>query len=547
MDASDTENKKRPLPVKDEIKEPESKKVRVDHVESSPKLPPIKLSPMLGKNKPQVTRTLKVIPPKDPGIPKDKVLESYTLKVPKSEAAESNATKPEEKTTVTEVEKPKETENKEAKGAEKPVSPEIKVEEAKENEEKPKEQKDEKEQEAPKPQEKEAKKPTAIEIKLSKMELDHDVKEIISLLDSVKNKLGRDSIIINDKRLCIKDHPNSSTFLGHVNYTGAKSRTAHSNRAVDLDLFLIPQFTEAHHFATLEVRIPAEFLSYRGNIAVRKSAIWVIIHSGHYRPVDAPDPSPLSVEGQNAVNQTDQESRKTSTIVVESPIITRVIPIIAQADPACSSSTILVPDHDLLVTLRILPKLLNYAGSTRFGLDSNGWGSTHDGQSVRVERVEKVPRGTVTKLGRKASAKRWGDVISNAAKTHCKTIVFSNDGSASIKYSPDAVNVWPTHLRNILEHPEHTPSSSNVFTHPELEKMKDCDYWKLLMTKYQCKLQDDQNHSYTLAKDDEKYQIMDANGNQMHSDLSEESISWTETGLVVNKEPITVKRLNWIK
>lgn len=86
--------------------------------------------------------------------------------------------------------------------------------------------------------------------------------------------------------------------------------------------------------------------------------------------MDAPDPSPLSVEGQNAINQTDQETRKTSTIVVESPIITRVIPIIAQADPACSSSTILVPDHDLLVTLRILPKLLNYAGSTRFGLDS---------------------------------------------------------------------------------------------------------------------------------------------------------------------------------
>lgn len=49
---------------------------------------------------------------------------------------------------------------------------------------------------------------------------------------------------------------------------------------------------------------------------------------------------------------------------------------------------------------------------------------------MRVEKVEKVPRGTVARLGRKASAKKWGDVITNAAKTHSKTIVFSNDGSA---------------------------------------------------------------------------------------------------------------------
>ncbi|KAJ3273037.1 hypothetical protein HDV01_004814 [Terramyces sp. JEL0728] len=299
MDASESESKKRPLPVKDELREPDSKKVRVDHVESSPKFPPIKLSPMLGKNKPQVTRTLKVIPPKDPGVAKEKGLESYTLKVPQSDHEETKDTTVQEPPEIVE-----QVETKEGIPAENPISPEIKVEGAKENsdesakqkadKDKPKESTAKSKEITNKPNQadgskenevnaepkkgeakkSEAKKPSAIELKLSKMELGHDIKEIIALLDGVKNKLGRDSIIINDKRLCTKDHANSSTFLGHVNYTGAKSRTAHSNRAVDLDLFLIPPFTKAHHFAALEVRIPAEFLSYRGNIAVRKSAIW---------------------------------------------------------------------------------------------------------------------------------------------------------------------------------------------------------------------------------------------------------------------------------
>jgi hypothetical protein len=62
---------------------------------------------------------------------------------------------------------------------------------------------------------------------------------------------------------------------------GAKSRSINSNRAADLKLFLLPQFDAKHHFATIEgyydiilVRIPAEFLTYRGNVAVRKSAVW---------------------------------------------------------------------------------------------------------------------------------------------------------------------------------------------------------------------------------------------------------------------------------
>jgi hypothetical protein len=61
---------------------------------------------------------------------------------------------------------------------------------------------------------------------------------------------------------------------------------------------------------------------------------------------------------------------KESSILKKSAIQNHVVPVIAKADPNCSSATMLLPDHDLYVTLRILPKLVKYSGSTRYGLDS---------------------------------------------------------------------------------------------------------------------------------------------------------------------------------
>ena len=93
----------------------------------------------------------------------------------------------------------------------------------------------------------------------------------------------------------------------------------------------------------------------------------MIIHSGHYRPVDAPDPvSP------DFITPEDDESKdlKASKIEEMTEFSVKVAPVIARADPITSSSTTLVPDHDLHVTLRVLPKLTKYTGSTRFGLDS---------------------------------------------------------------------------------------------------------------------------------------------------------------------------------
>ena len=93
----------------------------------------------------------------------------------------------------------------------------------------------------------------------------------------------------------------------------------------------------------------------------------MIIHSGHYRPVDAPDPVAADIE---LVQETEMEDLKSSSIKEMMEFSVKVAPVIAKADPVFSTGTTLVPDHDLHVTLRVLPKLAKYTGSTRFGLDS---------------------------------------------------------------------------------------------------------------------------------------------------------------------------------
>jgi Histone deacetylation protein Rxt3 len=100
----------------------------------------------------------------------------------------------------------------------------------------------------------------------------------------------------------------------------------------------------------------------------------VIFHSGHYRPVDAPDPFPENPDApsvtQAALVKGDSGKQTQSSITVKSAIQSQISPVIAHIDSANSSSTTLLPDHDLYVTLRVLPKLVRYTGSTRYGLDS---------------------------------------------------------------------------------------------------------------------------------------------------------------------------------
>ncbi|KAH6590300.1 hypothetical protein BASA61_005339 [Batrachochytrium salamandrivorans] len=421
---------------------------------------------------------------------------------------------------------------------------------------------------------------------LDKMQFNEGQRAIVNRLieEAKKNKKMGDVVVVNDARLISIPDPAGADFLGHVIYTGARSRNPHSNRAADLQLYLLPQFTIKHYYATIEVRIPSEYLTYRGNIAVRKSAVWgtdiytddsdivaMIIHSGHYRPVDAPDPTPEErahsshrgdgYAGRNLGSKERSSSTVHRTSVVTqdldvlSPISSHVLPLIAIPDLQTSSTSVLYPDHDLHVTLRILPKLLKYTGSTRYGLDSRGWGGSHDGESMAVEKVERVERGSVGRKGRKVFSKRWGELAKAVTKEEAAvifdgglierhidtefdddfgdlTVVFSEyGGEACIKYTPKIMLDWPSHMLNMLteikppvrqlssttamlpQSSVETPVSDTTatematpnslkFSRQELKEMESWPYWRVKLRKFICFLETVDGVRHELRKDD---------------------------------------------
>ena len=90
-----------------------------------------------------------------------------------------------------------------------------------------------------------------------------------------------------------------------------------------------------------------------------------------------------------------------------------------------------MPDHDLHVTLRVLPCLVKYQGSRRHGLLSRSWGSAHDGESFKIEKVEKVEKGSVARSGRKVGSQNWIRLASNVVK--------QASGNSQHKISPGSV------------------------------------------------------------------------------------------------------------
>ncbi|KAI8834673.1 histone deacetylation protein Rxt3-domain-containing protein [Chytridium lagenaria] len=307
--------------------------------------------------------------------------------------------------------------------------------------------------------------------------------------------------------------------LGSVLYTGAHSRDKMSDRAQDTRLFLLPRFHTSHLYCTIDVRIPAEYLLFAENIALKNQALWgtdvytddsdivsILVHSGHYRPIDSPTVPDL----EEAKLQNDSKvpisphTKKPTFGAKPSPLPIRTLPPTpdhpyqAKRDPFNSR----LPDHDLCVTLRILPRLTRYTGSARFGVSSRGWGCSHDGESIRVERIEVVPRGSVGRMGRKKGTLEWATLgligrreevgrlpiefdekpavvvpdekmegrRAKKAKVPSKssklvatkkvppklmedsvTVVFSPyGGHACIKYQPSSFTEWPEHLRETL-------------------------------------------------------------------------------------------------
>ena len=94
----------------------------------------------------------------------------------------------------------------------------------------------------------------------------------------------------------------------------------------------------------------------------------VIIHSGHYKPSDAD-----SKAWAYPIERPTSPERVTLPYLPPPPVMPLEAP---------------KKEHELNVTLRILPPLVRYTGCNRFGIRSRGWGNGHEGESIRVEKVE---------------------------------------------------------------------------------------------------------------------------------------------------------------
>ncbi|KAG2233517.1 hypothetical protein INT48_003388, partial [Thamnidium elegans] len=148
----------------------------------------------------------------------------------------------------------------------------------------------------------------------------------------------------------------------------------------------------------MEVRVPARYLTFE-NTRVKKRALWgtdiytddsdivaMAIHSGKYQPrfierdIELDDPFALAVAGKQ--RESVEAAKK-----------------LAQSGKKWIGHDHFIPDHDLKVTVRVLPTLQTYASSIRNRMKSRDWGK-HDGMSLFVHKVEKIKRGDARLKGR---------------------------------------------------------------------------------------------------------------------------------------------------
>ncbi|CAI2175911.1 11131_t:CDS:2 [Funneliformis geosporum] len=166
---------------------------------------------------------------------------------------------------------------------------------------------------------------------------------------------------------------------------------------------------EFHENGLLEIWIESKYLTWF-NEKVRTHALWgtdvytddsdvvaVLIHTGHYTP-----------------------------------------------PPSLSEWTPDYPDHDLCVTIRVLPKLVQYTSTIRDGYKSRSWGN-HHGVSYKIERVCKMKKGEAIGRsrgkGRKERLRKFhemkkrafGEVFGSSYDT--SVLVFNNEEDPCYKYN----------------------------------------------------------------------------------------------------------------
>ncbi|GBC09087.1 hypothetical protein RclHR1_00860025 [Rhizophagus clarus] len=166
---------------------------------------------------------------------------------------------------------------------------------------------------------------------------------------------------------------------------------------------------EFHENGLLEIWIESKHLTWF-NEKVRKHFLWgtdvysddsdvvaVLIHTGHYTP-----------------------------------------------PPPISEWTPTYPDHDLCVTIRVLPKLVQYTSTVREGYKSQSWGN-HHGVSYKIESVRKMKKGEAIGRsrgkGRKERLRRFHEMRKRAFSevadnpSDIYVLVFNNEGDPCYKYN----------------------------------------------------------------------------------------------------------------
>lgn len=107
------------------------------------------------------------------------------------------------------------------------------------------------------------------------------------------------------------------------------------------------------------------------------------IHSGKYVPekyhdpeLKPNDPFALAIAGKSL------ESGKSSSAIKRRPIsVNSFLRIAKYGDDT-------IPEHDIQITVRVLPKLKHYTSTIQHRIKSREWGNNHDGVSLCVENVE---------------------------------------------------------------------------------------------------------------------------------------------------------------
>ncbi|CAG8593165.1 8029_t:CDS:2 [Acaulospora morrowiae] len=169
---------------------------------------------------------------------------------------------------------------------------------------------------------------------------------------------------------------------------------------------------EFHENGLLEIWIPSKHLTWE-NMKVRNRFLWgtdvytddsdivaVLIHTGLYNPLPPPPKSKWSLNH---------------------------------------------PDHDLCVTIRVLPKLVQYTATTRNKYQSRSWGN-HHGVSYKIEKVCEMKNGEAIGRsigkGRKERLRKFHQMRKRAfeeteySQNDDSILVFNNEGDPCYKYNP---------------------------------------------------------------------------------------------------------------